>query len=146
CLRSFVHRQDLFAAGRCPAAKRDGNVVALDKLASFLGERRPVGGTVLDDWFDLTAEHATSGVDLLNCHQVRILHRHLAYGHGARERVKNADLDGVVADGSGPRARGGCGARRIIVVVTATSREQASHGWRYGEGSPSLEDPTPGEP
>ena len=60
------HRQHRLAARRGPAAEDGRDVVGLEQLPGLLGERRPVGGPVLDDRHDLLAEHAAR-VDVAGC-------------------------------------------------------------------------------
>ena len=56
----------------------------------------PVGRRVDDHGFELLAQHAALGIDLVDRHQHRILQDGFGNGHGARQAVQDADLDGVL--------------------------------------------------
>ncbi|MNW04069.1 hypothetical protein D3C71_2001010 [compost metagenome] len=70
-------------------------MIVFQQLASLLGEGGPVAGAILDDRFDGFAEHATAGVDFIDCQFFRVHHRGFAHGHGAGKRVNDAYLHGV---------------------------------------------------
>ena len=90
------HRQHGLARHRGPAAEHDGDLVLGDQLARLFGEQRPVRGGVDDDGLELLAEHAALLVLLVDQEEDGVLQRGFADGHGARERMQDADLDGVV--------------------------------------------------
>jgi hypothetical protein len=89
-------RQHGFAGHRGPAAKYGRDLVLGDQLARLLGEERPVGGGVDHDRLELLAEHAALLVLLLDEHEHDVLQRRLGDRHRARERVEDADLDGLL--------------------------------------------------
>ena len=90
------HRQHRLARHRGPAAEHHRDLVLGDELARLLGEHRPVRGRVDHHRLQLLAEHAALLVLLVDQHQHHVLERGLADRHGARQRMQNADLDGVV--------------------------------------------------
>jgi hypothetical protein len=109
----FEHRQHRLARHAGPAAEGHGDLVLADQLARLLGEQRPVGRRVDDHRLELLAQHAALGVDLVDGHQHRVLEHGLRDGHGARQRVQHADLDGVLGLGvaHAERGQGGHGQR-----------------------------------
>jgi len=78
-----------------------------DQLLGLFGKQRPVGRRVNDHRFQLLAQHATLGVDLGNRHQGHVLQHGFRDGHGARQAVQDAHLDGVGGLGPGGQADGG---------------------------------------
>ncbi len=99
------HREHGFARDRGPATEHHGDLVLGDQLARFFRKQRPVRRGIDDDSLQLLAEHAALLVLLIDHEQDRILQRGLADRHGARQRVEDADLDGVVSGFRG-RERG----------------------------------------
>ena len=89
------HRQHGLARDRRPAAEHRRHVVLGQQLARLLREQRPVRGGIDDHWLQLLAEHASFGVDLVDGHQRDVLERRLADRHRSRQRMQNADLDGL---------------------------------------------------
>lgn len=89
------HRQHRLARHRGPAAEHHRHLVLRQQLARFLGEQRPVRGRVDHHRFELFAHDAAVGVDLVDGHQGHVLERRFRDGHGARQRMQDADLDGV---------------------------------------------------
>ena len=90
------HRQHGFARHRGPAAEHHRNLVLGDQLTGLFGKQRPVRRRVDHDGLELLAENAALLVLLIDHEQHGVLQRGFADGHGAGERVQNADLDGVV--------------------------------------------------
>ena len=90
------HRQHGLARHRRPAAEHHGDLVLGDQFARLFGEQRPVRGRIDDDGFELLAVDTTLLVLLVDHEQHGVLQRRFADGHGARERVQNADLDRVL--------------------------------------------------
>ena len=99
------HRQHGFARHRGPAAEHDRDLVLGDQLTGLFGEQRPVRRGVDDHGLELLAENAALLVLLIDHEQDGILQRGFADGHGAGERVQNADLDGVVRRFRGRKSR-----------------------------------------
>ena len=115
--------QDGLAADRGPAAEGDGDLVLEEQLLRLLGEEVPVRGRVDHHGLDLLAHDSALGVDLLERHHADVAERHLADGHGAGQRMENADLDraGALRPQHGRKAdpRGGAeahGRRRLEEV------------------------------
>ena len=86
------HRQARFAAHRGPATKRHRNLVLVDQLLGLLRKERPVRSGIHHDRLDLLAEHAAFFVDLLGGHEHHVPQGGLGDGHGAAERMQDADL------------------------------------------------------
>src|SRR5690606_19734674 len=82
-----------------------------------------------DDGFEFLAEQAALLVLLIDEEQHRILQRRLGDGHGARERVENADLDGVLSARGRDCSRGRDGKARGGGKPLAGGRPP---GGRYG--------------
>ena len=96
----LVDGQHGLAAGGSPATEDDGHRVLIDQLLGLLSEGGPIGSTVLDDVLDLVFLaidlDATGGVDLVNRHLLGVHQGGLGDGHGAGQRVQDANGDGVV--------------------------------------------------
>jgi hypothetical protein len=60
-------------------------------------QQRPVGCRVDHHRFQLLAEHAALGIDLVDRHQRGVLEHRLRDGHRPGETVQDADLDRVLA-------------------------------------------------
>ena len=90
------HRQHGLARHRGPATEYDGDLVLGDQLAGLFRKQRPVRRGIDHHGLKLLAENAALLVLLVDQKQNRILQRGFADGHGARERVKDADLDGLL--------------------------------------------------
>ncbi|MEY9343107.1 hypothetical protein ABIF32_007201 [Bradyrhizobium elkanii] len=120
------HREHGFARHRGPAAEHDRDLVLGDQLAGLFGEQRPVRGGVDHDGLELLAEHAALLVLLVDQEKDRVLQRGFADGHGARQRVKDANLDGVVSRLRGREGRG----RSQTQNQAGRRRERAAAGHR----------------
>ena len=97
----FNNGQHRLAGHRSPAAEDHGDFVLAEQLLGFFSEQGPVGGRVHDDGLELLAHDAAFGIDLVNGHQDGVFEDGLGNGHGARQAVQNADLDGAGALGVG---------------------------------------------
>ena len=111
------------AADRSPAAEGHGDLVLLEELLGLFGEERPVGRAVHDDGLDLLAHHAALGVDFVEGEEQDVAQRRLADGHGAAERVEDADFDGVLRAGgrmeavsAAPAARASAAELRSLII------------------------------
>ena len=104
----FHHWQHRLARHRSPAAEDDGNLVLAEQLLGLFGKQRPVGSRIDDDGFQLFAEHAALGIDLVNRHQDGVFQHGFGNGHRAGQAVQHADLDGV-GGMRGQRVQGGQG-------------------------------------
>ena len=92
-------RQYGFARGRGPAAEYGRYAVLHQQLAGFLGEGRPVTGAVFLNDLDLTTQHTTHRVDLLNGEHLCFYRTGLTDRHGAGNRVENTYLNCVISHG-----------------------------------------------
>ena len=99
------HRQHGLARHAGPAAEHRRDLVLGDQLARLLGEERPVRGRIDHDGLELLAEHAALLVLLLDEHEHDVFERRLGDRHRARERVQDADLDGLLRRGDRGRQR-----------------------------------------
>src|SRR5690606_24687024 len=109
---ALEHRQHCLAAGRGPATEDGHHLVLRDELLRLLGERVPVGGTVLDDRLDLLAQYAAGGVDLVDREQRGVPYRDLADRHGAAQGVQDPYRDDVAVIGGRTVRAAGDGERR----------------------------------
>ena len=82
------------------------------QLARFFREQRPVGGRVNDHWFELLAQYAAFGVNLVDGHQRHILQRRFRNRHGAGEGGHNPHFDGVCGVGLQGKAQAQKGGRQ----------------------------------
>ena len=94
-IQLFEHRQDRLARRRRPATEHGCDLVDGDQFTGLFGKERPVGGGIDNDGLKLLAEKAALLVLLFDEHQHGILERRLGDGHGAGQRMQNADLDRV---------------------------------------------------
>ena len=76
----FNHRQHRLARHRRPAAKNHRNLVLPEQLLGLFSKKRPVGGRIDNDGFELLTQHAALGINLVNRHQ------HGVFQHGFRNR------------------------------------------------------------
>ena len=88
-------RQHRLAGRRGPAAEDGGDAFLLDQSLGTLGEGGGFGRTVLLLDLEFLAEHTAVVVDLLDRHLQGLVDGGLADGHGAGQRVDQADLDRV---------------------------------------------------
>ena len=93
----LVDRQHRLAAGGGPATEDDGNLILVNQLLGLLSKGGPIGGTVLDDVFDFVFLainlNAAGGIDLIDRHFLGVHQGGLGDGHGAGQRVQDADGD-----------------------------------------------------
>ena len=133
------HRQHGLARHRGPAAEHDRDLVLGDQLAGLFGEQRPVRRGIDDDGLELLAEHAALLVLLVDQEEDGILQRGFADGHGAGERMQDADLDGVVCGlGAGERgqAQNQPGGRRQPAAAAERRRYIVSELSKHEVSSP----------
>ena len=111
-----------------PAAEHRGDAVGRDELLGLLREHGRLGGAVLGDDLELLAQDPAVGVDLLGGQVEGVADRLLGDGHGAGQRVEEADLDGVAGrvDARGRRRR--AGVRRVVGGAGATAGDAESDG------------------
>ena len=103
-------RQHGFAGNARPAAENRRDLVLGDELAGLFREKRPVRSRIDDDRLELLAEETALLVLLVDEHQHDVLQSGLRDRHGARERVQDADLDGLLRRGGPePPQHGGAG-------------------------------------
>ena len=88
-------RQHGLAGNRRPAAEDHRHLVLGEELACLLREQRPVRGRIHHHRLELLPQHAALGVDLRDGHQRRVLEGRLADRHRSRQRMEDADLDGL---------------------------------------------------
>ena len=110
------HGQDRLARHGRPAAEDDGDFILRHQLARLFREERPVRRRVDDDGLQLLAQHATLGIDFGDRHQGHVFQRRFRNGHGARQGVQDAHLDGVgspgcLHTGGGGEGQCACGCR-----------------------------------
>ncbi|MCY1423632.1 hypothetical protein D9M71_393500 [compost metagenome] len=89
------YRQHRFARHRGPATEHHGDLVLGQQLSTLFREQRPVGRRVDHHRLKHLAVDPALGVDLIDGHQGHVLERRFRNRHGPRQRMQDADLDGL---------------------------------------------------
>ena len=123
----FHHRQHRLARHRSPAAEDHRDLVLTEQLLGFFSKQRPVGSGVNNHRLKLFAEHTALGVDLVDGHEHGVFQHGFRNGHGARQAVQHAHLDGVSGqclDRESQTARHqGCGSCEGFEIATTVHHE-----------------------
>jgi hypothetical protein len=101
----FQLRHDGERQRRAPGTEHHRHLLARDELFGGGNGFRRVGLVVLDDELELLAEHAARLVDLLLGDLGALSHVVAGRSEGAGERLRDADLDGVLCGGCGSKER-----------------------------------------
>src|SRR5439155_11690423 len=92
---ALEHGQHGFPTHRRPASKYRGNFILLEEFFGFLSEQVPVRRWIFDEGFHLATQNTAGSIDFVNGHQHHFFNWRLADGHGATQRMQDADFHGV---------------------------------------------------
>ena len=95
-VQSLEHGKHRLAGGGSPATEHDRGLVLREQLEGLVGKGIRVRCGVDDDRLQFPAEQPALLVLVRDQHKDRVLERGFADGHGAGQRVQDADLDGVL--------------------------------------------------